>query len=292
MGAALRSLRVRVRPERRPLRGLLLGHARNVASPAPLRPSRGLFAALVATQVAYGKVPALREPAGTRGIVCLMLGASTAEAIEARGARGAAAVGSAGALGFAVELLGVATGTPFGHYHYSDRLGPRVGGVPLLAAAAWAMMARPSWIVAGHLSRRQAMRVPLAAGALTAWDVFLDPRMAREGFWTWPGGGRYEGIPASNFLGWFATGLGVFSLWALLDPDEDADARDDGALALYAWTWIGETFANAALWHRPVTAVAGSAAMGAFAAPALAARVRSGRGARTRRRGGRRSGRR
>ena len=49
--------------------------------------------------------------------------------------------------------------------------------------------------------------MPLAAGALTAWDVFLDPRMVREGYWTWPGGGRYEGVPASNFAGWFVTGL-------------------------------------------------------------------------------------
>ena len=32
------------------------------------------------------------------------------------------------------------------------------------------------------------------------------------------------------------------------------DAADDGALALYAWTWLGEAFANAALWRRPVTA--------------------------------------
>ena len=67
---------------------------------------------------------------------------------EARGARrGAAPVAAAGALGFAAELVGVATGRPFGHYRYTDRLGPRVGGVPLLAAAAWAMMAarRGSW---------------------------------------------------------------------------------------------------------------------------------------------------
>ena len=79
--------------------------------------------------------------------------------------------------------------------------------MPLLAAAAWAMMARPAWVVAGRISRRTAARVPLAAGALTAWDVFLDPRMARDGYWSWPGGGRYEGVPASNFAGWFATGL-------------------------------------------------------------------------------------
>ena len=83
--------------------------------------------------------------------------------------------------------------------------------VPLLAAAAWAMMARRRGWSRACSPRRRALRVPLAAGALTAWDVFLDPRMVREGYWTWPGGGRYEGVPASNFAGWFATGLGVFA---------------------------------------------------------------------------------
>jgi putative membrane protein len=108
--------------------------------------------------------------------------------------------------------------------------------------------------------------VPLAAGALTAWDVFLDPRMARDGYWTWPGGGRYEGIPASNFAGWFTVGLLVFAAWERIDPEP---GDDEGALGLYVWTWLGETFANAVLWRRPVTAAAGGAAMGAFALPAL-----------------------
>src|SRR5919206_404243 len=76
--------------------------------------------------------------------------------------------------------------------------------------------------------------------ALAAWDVFLDPRMAHEGYWTWPGGGRYEGVPATNFLGWWLTGLAVFAAWTLLDPDEEPAGEGDGALALYAWTWIGE----------------------------------------------------
>ena len=105
-----------------------------------------------------------------------------------------------------------------------------------------------------------------AAGALTAWDVFLDPRMAQDGYWTWPGGGRYEGVPASNFAGWFITGLVVFAAYAVLADD---DERDEEALALYVWTWLGETFANAALWDRPRVAVAGGLAMGAFALPAL-----------------------
>ena len=245
-----------------------------------MRASRVLLAGLAAAQVAYGRLPAPRPPRETRALVGLMLAASASEAAETRGVLPLVAAGGAG---FAAELAGVATGRPFGRYAYTDRLGPRVAGVPVLAAAAWAMMARPAWVVAGHLtrprrgaapiaapanSRRGAARIAAAAGALTAWDVFLDPRMAREGYWTWPSGGRYEGVPASNFAGWFATGLGVFALWSALE-DAEPDARDDGALALYAWTWLGETFANAVLWRRPPVAAAGGVAMGAFALPAL-----------------------
>jgi putative membrane protein len=216
-------------------------------------------------QVAYGL--GARGPRATRALVGLMLAASLAEAVAARGVRrGAGAVAAAGAGGFAAELAGVATGRPFGHYAYSGKLGPRVRGVPLLAAGAWALMARPAWVTAGLLARRRAARIPLAAGALTAWDVFLDPRMAREGYWTWERRGRYEGIPASNFAGWLATAAGVFALWSAIDGGDD---HGDGALFIYAWTWAGETFANAVLWRRPRVAVAGGLAMGAFAVPAL-----------------------
>ena len=149
-----------------------------------MRPSRPLLGALVAAQVAYPRVPEARRPAATRAIVGLTLVTSLAEGLEARGARRTATLaGAAAGIGFGTELAGVATGRPFGHYDYGPGLGRRVGGVPLLAAAAWTMMARPSWVVAGHLSRRPAARAALAAAALTAWDVFLDPRMAREGYW-------------------------------------------------------------------------------------------------------------
>jgi uncharacterized membrane protein len=239
-----------------------------------MRASRALLAALGAAQVAYGQAPGRRGAGTTRALVLLMLATSGVEAAQARGARrGLAPVAAAGGLGFAAELVGVTTGRPFGHYSYSGRLGPRVGGVPLLAAAAWAMMARPSWVAAGWLTARRLPRIALAAGALTAWDVFLDPRMAREGYWTWPGGGRYEGVPASNFLGWWTTGTAVFAVWSVLDPSPP-DAADDDALALYAWTWVGETFANAALWRRPRVAAAGAAAMGSVAGPALWRRIR------------------
>jgi putative membrane protein len=256
------------------MRALLVGPRSR--RPRARRLFHALFGLTVGAQLGYGTLPGRRSAEATRAVVGLLLAASSAEAVAARGPRRAAAlVGGAGGAGFALELVGVATGRPFGHYHYTPLLGPQVGRVPVLAAAAWALLARPSWVVAGLVDRRPAVRIPLAAGALTAWDVFLDPRMVREGYWAWPRGGRYEGVPASNFAGWFATGLLVFALAAAVDGDDEPEVDGDGALALYAWTWIGEAVANAVLWRRPRVAAAGTLAMGAFALPALAARLRA-----------------
>lgn len=245
------------------------------AAPAGARLSRLLLGAVVGAQVAYPRVPARRQAAATRAIVGLMLGASVADLCARRGrARGAALAGTAAGIGFASELCGVATGRPFGPYAYSGRLGPKLAGVPALAAAAWTMMAFPSWSVAGLLTRARVARVLVAAGALTAWDAFLDPRMVRDGYWTWSAGGRYEQVPLSNFAGWLAVGTTLFGAWSVLDRD---GAPSDEAVALYAWTWIGETVANIAFWDRARVALVGGTAMGAFAAPALAARLRAAR---------------
>lgn len=231
-----------------------------------------LQAGVVVSQVLYG-LRSPRGPAATRALLLALVSASAAEAAAARGVRrGGGSLASAAVTGFAAELVGVRTGFPFGRYSYSGRLGPRVGGVPLLAAGAWAAMARPAWVTAGWVSAKPARRVPVAAGALMAWDVFLDPRMAREGYWTWQSHGRYEGIPATNFLGWLITGAVAFAVIARLDPAAPGP-EDDGALFQYSWTWLGESFANGVLWDRRATAVAGAGAMGAIALPALGRRL-------------------
>jgi len=236
-----------------------------------MRIAPALIAAVAGLQAAHGLRPAPRPPSETRALLLAMTAASAAEALEAHRA---AAFAVPGVVGFAAELTGVGTGRPFGEYAYSHQLGARVRGVPLLAAAAWTIMGRPAWVAAGWCTTRPSRRVPLAAAALTAWDVYLDPRMTAEGYWQWGRGGRYEGIPASNFAGWFATGLAAFAATALLDRAAP-ERRDDGALALYAWTWLGEAFVNAALWGRRRVAVSGALAMGAVAVPALARRTRA-----------------
>jgi uncharacterized membrane protein len=233
-----------------------------------MRPSRVLLAATVAAQLAYPRLAPRRQPAATRAIVALLGATAVADAREANGRRGVIQVAAAAGTGLAAELAGVATGRPFGAYSYTDALGPRVRGVPVLAPAAWAMMARPAWAVAPP----GPLRVPAAAAALTAWDLCLDPRMVRDGYWRWHGGGRYEDVPLSNFAGWLGTGCVLFSLWALLEPRDAGDERL--ALATYSWTWVGELVANLVFWRRPRVVLAGGGAMGAFALPALRRRLR------------------
>jgi uncharacterized membrane protein len=242
-----------------------------------VRRSRALLGAVVGAQLAYPQVPARGRTAATHGIIGLLVATSAVEAVEERGARRAALLlGSAGAVGYAVEVVGVATGRPFGHYSYTRKLGPGWRGVPFMVAASWASMARPAWIAAGRATRGRGRlaRAVVAAAGLTAWDVYIDPRMSREGWWTWPGGGRYEGVPAGNFAGWFATALVAYGLWTALGEDlAERPSDGDAALAVYGWTWAGEAIANVLFFDRPRVAAAGGLAMGALAVPALRARL-------------------
>ena len=47
------------------------------------------------------------------------------------------------------------------------------------------MMAWPSWILAGRLTRHSATQVAAAAGIFAGWDVVLDPQLVQAGYWTW-----------------------------------------------------------------------------------------------------------
>ena len=128
------------------------------------------------------------------------------------------------ALATAGERIGTDTGRPFGRYRYASALQPKIAGVPVLVPMAWLAMAVPARETAhaalGSRSNR-ATRILAGAATLTAWDLFLDPQMVGEGYWRWLGRGAYRGIPISNYLGWFATGLGVMAvLEVALPPGE------------------------------------------------------------------------
>ncbi|MBK9974058.1 MAG: carotenoid biosynthesis protein [Planctomycetes bacterium] len=114
-------------------------------------------------------------------------------------------------VGFTSELVGIATGAPYGQYEYTSTLGPKILGVPLVLAAAWLVVTSyvQSWMAI--LKPPRFLRPLLAAAWMTVIDLLIDPLAAGPlGYWTWAGGGSYFGIPWTNFLGWFVVSLAIF----------------------------------------------------------------------------------
>ena len=162
----------------------------------------------------------------------------------------------------AIEGVGMTTGRPFGRYRYSGSLRPTVAGVPALVPAAWFAMALPARDVAHAVlgSRsRPLSRIGLGAAALTAWDLFLDPQMAAEGYWRWERPGRYRGIPLTNYAGWLATGVGLMAVLELLTPPRGQGDR--ALVGLYSWMAVMETVGFAAFFDDPLVAAIGGGAM-------------------------------
>jgi uncharacterized membrane protein len=215
----------------------------------------------VLLQVAYPLVHGTARDRLTVATVLTFFLASTAHALQHRGPRWTArfvlvTVGG----GLLVEVLGVSTGFPFGSYRYGGQLGPTAFGVPLVVPLAWGMFAYPAHVVGLRLGRR----VLAAGAALASWDLFLDPQMVHEGYWTWdhPSPGL-NGIPLTNHLAWLVVAL----LMAACLPARAGDDRVP--VALFLWTWGSSVLANVAFFGRPGVALAGGLAMGLTGVPVL-----------------------
>ncbi|HEU5349755.1 MAG TPA: carotenoid biosynthesis protein, partial [Ktedonobacterales bacterium] len=122
----------------------------------------------------------------------------------------------------ALENLSILTGFPFGHYHYTDDLGPKLFLVPLLIGPAYISTGYLAWVIGNVLigdvrrgtSPFTVFTTPfIASFAMVAWDVCLDPTLSTVlKFWIWEDGGGYFGVPLTNYLGWFLTVYIFFQL--------------------------------------------------------------------------------
>lgn len=231
-----------------------------------------LFAAHLIAQPVYSLLPKDLEMTGTLFIVLSSTAFAFSHLYVARGARAAVTMlvlcfTVAGSL----EMLSIHTGFPYGWYSYSQRLGPGLAGVPLLVPLCWQMMAWNAASIA-HLIAPKRWFVAVAALALIAWDVFLDPQMVRAGLWTWARHGEYVGIPLENYAGWLLTALILFAGFSRLRV-EPFNSRLTWFAVLpvlsYCWTWFGSSIVNIFWWGQPVVGIAGFVAMGIFAVPAL-----------------------
>ncbi|MGI9629183.1 MAG: carotenoid biosynthesis protein [Longimicrobiales bacterium] len=161
---------------------------------------------------AFPKLAGLYAPAFTffaRGHIVLALGALAVILWNRAGLKWLPAFGLVCVLSLGAELLGTATGFPFGSYHYTELLGWRIADrVPALIPASWFVMALPSYGLARAVVANSWGRWLYGAALLATWDLSLDPAMSSlTPYWGWDVAGSFYGMPAVNLLGWLATGV-------------------------------------------------------------------------------------
>ncbi len=152
---------------------------------------------------AFGLVQAPLRPdywwVSTLAIVVFSLPVVVASIRWLGGRRGALLLVGLGLYALVFESVSIATGVPYGRFHYSGILGPPILGLaPATVLLAWTPL------ILGSLAavRRTWLTVPL----LVVLDLVLDPAAVHLGFWRWEQPGRYYGVPLVNFAGWVVSG--------------------------------------------------------------------------------------
>jgi uncharacterized membrane protein len=158
-----------------------------------------------------------------------------------------------------LENVSIATGFPFGHYHYTG--GGKIFQVPWFIgpaylATGYLATGYLAWIVAtvllGDVRRNSPWLTTIGtpvigAFAMTAWDLALDPATSTiHHAWIWENGGGFFGVPLVNFLGWTFTVYLFMQVFALYlrsrgplpaTPDRTTASDLQGVL-LYAATTV------------------------------------------------------
>jgi putative membrane protein len=125
-------------------------------------------------------------------------------------------------IGTAIEVIGLATGWPFGEYVYTGSLQPQIAGFPPAVGLAWVLISWYAWHLSSGTRLSRTRRVMFAAAWLTGVDSVLDPVASGPLMsWIWGVQGDYHGVPLTNFLGWLLTGLIVFALAAVVMNGKD-----------------------------------------------------------------------
>jgi putative membrane protein len=148
-------------------------------------------------------------------------------------------------ISFFCEFIGHNYGWFFGQYDYTDTLGLRVGGVPLIIIVTWSSIMYAAymlidWLLGlnGETRARSWWGRTLWSGLLAAatatlvcaWDMMIDPfatsgvwiDVGKEPWWYWTNGGPYlkelspgAGVPIGNFVGWWLAPFFAIFLFTL-----------------------------------------------------------------------------
>lgn len=173
-------------------------------------------------------------------------------------------------IGNLFENLSIHTGFPFGHYHFTDVMGPKLFAVPVLLGLAYVGMGYISWTVARVIlgdpgetltGSRLFTRPLVAAFVMVAWDFSQEAVWANlVGAWRWHEGGAFFGVPLTNFFGWYVTVYLIYQVFALIVRNGSATAKRSlwqPAVLFYGASALGNLLVPAPAAARFVTDAAG-----------------------------------
>ncbi len=127
--------------------------------------------------------------------------------------KGVRAIFLLGVFGYAIEAFGVVTGLPYGEFFYGDALGGKfLGIVPYLLPVSYVPLVIGAVAASWRPDGPRIVFVLRSALLLTLMDGVLDPGAVALGFWVWPEGGIYYGVPLSNYVGWIVSSTLAASL--------------------------------------------------------------------------------
>lgn len=144
------------------------------------------------------------------------------------------AIGAAGELIGTTGFLNVGgVALPFGEYHYTEWLGPKIAGhVPYFIPPSWFAMSIVSLDLARRITGTPWKNILLGTIFMVLWDVSLDPAMNEAfPFWTYGSEGFFFGMPFSNWCGWFGVTLIIMLGYEWMRGDREV--QNDWAPLLY-----------------------------------------------------------
>ncbi len=127
-------------------------------------------------------------------------------------------------ISYATESMSISTGFPFGHYHYTTKLGDVFGRVPFKIMLAYffngylALQMAVIFLAKKSFKKYNIVLIPILASLLMViWNICFEPVMSIvQGYWIWEQSGFFFGVPLINFFGWFLTTYLIFQIFYLL----------------------------------------------------------------------------
>jgi len=105
--------------------------------------------------------------------------------------------------GFFAEWLGVNYGILFGDYAYGANFGIKIGGVPLLIGAYWALLTFVTGNMISHFTKRGWIQIIGGATLMVLLDYFMEQLAPVFDYWTFAG----NEAPLENYITWFSIAL-------------------------------------------------------------------------------------